>query len=317
MKTIAENSLDGTTPIATRRIIFPSALAIPNGIAWNSQGLWVGDNDGDEVFLLPLSNASQTTDQNGTITVTLTDSDVIKRFDLSSLNATIESMTILGTQLVVGDGFDDALYFYDLSTANGATAVIRRLVNLPPSIGDPFGIAAADSESVFVVDLTDDKLYQIPISKANETTHADGYTVVDLLDSDITLQFNLPSGLTNPRSLAFKSSQATLTLSTTDTDIREGEAVDIDIASDVDISDFVASDITVTGGTRGALTENSATSYTLRVTAGSAGTLTVSIAEDAVTPGNAVASKISQSTHAQPRRSPLMIPKANRADPRV
>ena len=91
--------------------------------------------------------------------------------------------------------------------------------------------------------------------------------------------------------MAFKSSQATLTLSTTDTDIREGEAVDIDIASDIDISDFVASDITVTGGTRGALTENSASSYTLRVTAGSAGTLTVSIAEDAVTPGNAVASE--------------------------
>ena len=84
---------------------------------------------------------------------------------------------------------------------------------------------------------------------------------------------------------------ATLTISTTDTDIRVGEAVDINIASDIDIEDFVASDIAVTGGTRGALTENSATSYTLRVTAGSAGTLTVSIAEDAVTPGNVLASE--------------------------
>ena len=35
------------------------------------------------------------------------------------------------------------------------------------------------------------------------------------------------------------TSQATLTLTTTDTDIRAGEAVDIDIASDIDISDFV------------------------------------------------------------------------------
>ena len=50
-------------------------------------------------------------------------------------------------------------------------------------------------------------------------------------------------------------------------------------------------DITVTGGTRGALTTNSATSYTLRVTAGSAGTMTISIAEDAVDPGNVVASE--------------------------
>ena len=35
----------------------------------------------------------------------------------------------------------------------------------------------------------------------------------------------------------------------TDTDIRAGEAVDIDIASDIDITGFTASDITVTGGT--------------------------------------------------------------------
>ena len=65
----------------------------------------------------------------------------------------------------------------------------------------------------------------------------------------------------------------------------------IDIDSDIDISNFVASDITVTGGTRGALTINSATSATLRVTAGSAGTMTVAIAEDAVDPGNAAASQ--------------------------
>ena len=58
--------------------------------------------------------------------------------------------------------------------------------------------------------------------------------------------------------MAFEDAAATLTLSTTDTDIREGEAVDISIASDIDIEDFVASDITVTGGTRGMLTENSA-----------------------------------------------------------
>ena len=85
--------------------------------------------------------------------------------------------------------------------------------------------------------------------------------------------------------------QATLTLSTTDTDIRAGEPVDIEIDSDIDISNFVASDITVTGGTRGALTTNSADDYTLRVTAGSAGTMTVAIAEDAVDPGNAAASQ--------------------------
>ena len=71
--------------------------------------------------------------------------------------------------------------------------------------------------------------------------------------------------LSNPTGMTFDGvqSQATLTLSTTDTDIRAGEPVDIEIDSDIDISNFVASDITVTGGTRGALTINSATSATL------------------------------------------------------
>ena len=81
------------------------------------------------------------------------------------------------------------------------------------------------------------------------------------------------------------TSQATLTLTTTDTDIRAGEAVDIDIASDIDITGFTASDITVTGGTRGALT-GSGMDWTLSVTAGAAGTMTIAIAEDAVSPGN-------------------------------
>ena len=81
------------------------------------------------------------------------------------------------------------------------------------------------------------------------------------------------SGVDNLEGITFDGgiqSQASLTLSTDDTDIRAGEPVDIEIDSDIDISNFVASDITVTNGTRGALTINSATSATLRVTAGSA-----------------------------------------------
>ena len=79
---------------------------------------------------------------------------------------------------------------------------------------------------------------------------------------------------------------ATLTVSTTDTDIRARESVTFSITSNIDITDFLATDITVTGGTRGALT-GSGTSWSLAVTAGSAGTLNIAIAEDAVSPGNA------------------------------
>ena len=82
---------------------------------------------------------------------------------------------------------------------------------------------------------------------------------------------------------------ATITLSTTDTDIRAGGTVSIDIDSNIDIT-LTAANITVTGGTRGALT-GSGQSYQLSVTAGAAGTLTVAITEDAVPEGNAAVSE--------------------------
>ena len=130
--------------------------------------------------------------------------------------------------------------------------------------------------------------------------------------ADICFTYTV-SGLGDPEGMAFDGSiqnQATLTLSTTDTDIRAGEPVDIDIDSDIDISNFVASDCTVTNGTRGALTINSVTSATLRVTAGSAGTMTVAIAaKTRWIPGTPPQAKISQSTHASRRQSPLTIAK--------
>ena len=84
---------------------------------------------------------------------------------------------------------------------------------------------------------------------------------------------------------------ATFTISATDTDIRAGEQVNINISSDIDISGFTATDITVSGGTRGALTRTDARNYVLAVTAGTAGTLTISIAGDVVDPGNNAASQ--------------------------
>ena len=85
---------------------------------------------------------------------------------------------------------------------------------------------------------------------------------------------------------------ATLTISTDDTDIRPNEQVNINIVSDIDISDFAATDITVRGGTRGTLTRTDARNYVLSVTAASsAGTMTVSIAQNVVSPGNAAVSQ--------------------------
>ena len=85
--------------------------------------------------------------------------------------------------------------------------------------------------------------------------------------------------------------KAVITASTTDTDIRAGESVNINFVSDIDITGFTASDVTVTNGTRGALTRTDAKNYVLAVTAGSAGMMTVAMDEDVVSPGNAAVSK--------------------------
>ena len=69
-----ESTAGGTTPTLTRLISFPSGNRInPSGIAINSDGMWIGDDSGEEVFLLPTTNASETTNADGTVIVTLTE----------------------------------------------------------------------------------------------------------------------------------------------------------------------------------------------------------------------------------------------------
>ena len=72
----------------------------------------------------------------------------------------------------------------------------------------------------------------------------------------------------------------------TDTNIRAGEDVDFTVASDIDITDFLLTDITITNGTANTLSSSGVNTWTLNVTAGSAGTMTIAIGEDAVDPGN-------------------------------
>lgn len=84
--------------------------------------------------------------------------------------------------------------------------------------------------------------------------------------------------------------KATLTISTDNPFIIAGETVTINIRADQEIADFVAGDITVTGGTRGALS-GSGQNWTLSVVAGSAGTLRIAIAADIVLPGNLAVSR--------------------------
>ena len=207
----AESTTGGTTVTLTRLIDLVSALTTPSGIAINSDGMWVGDDSGEEVFLLPTSNASETTNADGTVIVDLANTDIIKRFDLHNDVDNIQGLTIVGNNLAVADNTNNRIWYVPLSTANDATSTIVREIVLPPAIGDPFGIAAGMNGNLFVVDRVDDEIYLIPSTKTNETTGSDGRIIVTLLDSDIIREFNLPSGLTQPYGLAFKSNQATLT----------------------------------------------------------------------------------------------------------
>ena len=147
-------------------------------------------------------------------------------------------ITYDGTHIHLGDVTDDNVRMILPPSADGeAPTVFTYTVDGVDSLeGMTF-----DGTYIHISDRIDDNVRMIlPPSSNGQASTVFTYTVDGISDS---------SGMTFDGSI---QPQATLTLSTTDTDIREGEAVDIDIASDVDISDFVASDITVTGGTRGA-----------------------------------------------------------------
>ena len=157
------------------------------------------------------------------------------------------------------------------STDGQASTVYTYTVS---GLGNPISIAF-DGTHIHIGDNADSNVRMIlPPSTDGQASTVYTYTV---------------SGLGNPQGMGFDgaiTSQATFTLSTTDTNIRAGEDVDFTIASDIDITDFILTDITVTNGTANTLSSSGANMWTLNVTAGSAGTMTISIAEDAVDPGN-------------------------------
>ena len=65
--------------------------------------MWVGNDSAEEIYLLPTSNASETTNADGTVLVDLADTDIIKRFDLHNDVDNIEGLTIVGNNLAVAD----------------------------------------------------------------------------------------------------------------------------------------------------------------------------------------------------------------------
>ena len=238
-----------------------SGLGTPTGMAFDGTHIHIADSDDDNVrMILPPTANGQ--------------ASIVRTYTVSGVRDAT-GMAFDGTHIHIVDVRDDNVRMILPPTAGGQADVVRTYT--VSGLNSPQGMTF-DGTHVHITDTTDDNVRMIlPPTSGGQADVVYTYTV---------------SGVGGARGITFDGGgQATLTLSTDDTDIRAGEAVDINIASDIDIENFVASDITVTGGTRGALTETAADDYTLRVTAGSAGTMTVSIAEDAVDPGNAAASQ--------------------------
>ena len=308
----AEDTPNNGTPSGSDVSVFqgPSDLTQARGAVIDDGSLIVLDDSGDEVFWFTLNLSGSPVTAS-------------KRVDLPALNALGSALTVVGNEFAVYDVSQRRLYFYPLATADGAEAVfskyffininggvglasdgndiyvgsasdgkidvvsattahqqvasIIRTILLPSDITAPYGITLKGND-LYIADLTDFKIYRIDADTPHNTVAV------------IRQEFNLPTGLTNPQALAFQVGQATVEITTSDTDIRGGEVVDFNIEFSSPVTDFVASDVIVTGGTRGALS-GSGTSWVLRVTVDSGtGTIVLGITEDAVSPGNVVAS---------------------------
>lgn len=279
MYVFPKNTANSGSAVSTRFFNLPSGLSNPSGLTVDGDNLYCVDYTDDKIYVFPKNTVNEGTPA----------AMDVRSFNLPSGLNNPSSLVVDGNDLYCADEVDNQIYVFPKNTADGGTpsGANVRVFNLP-SYTDSENIAQAltspqgltvDGNDLYCSDHVGNEVFVFPKNTAN------GQTAI------ASRRFNLPSGASNPRGLSIDPiSQAALTISTTDTDIRAGESVDINITSDIDITDFVASDITVTGGTRGALT-GSGTAWTLSVTAGAAGTMTVAIAEDAVSPGNTAVSQ--------------------------
>ena len=264
-----------TTP--TRRLWYriPTGVARPQGAVASGSDLYIADNKltgADDIVIIPLGVGSG---QTATET---------RRFRLPSVLDNIHGLDLDGNDLYIinvdiTDGTDTGVFIVPADTADGTEATISRRFTFPVAIDSPIGVVKVGTD-LYIADPIDREIYVVSADTANNT------------QATISRQFNMPSGLLLAKGLTYYAPPPpTVTISTDDTDIREGESVDFEIVFSDSVTGFTASDVSVTGGTRGTLT-GSGTDYTLSVTAGSgAGTIVISINEDVVSPGNASASE--------------------------
>ena len=254
-------TVGGEAPIVRSYTV--SGVGSPRGVTFDGTHLHISESGSQNIrMILPPTVGGE--------------APIVRSYTVSGVGNP-EGVTFDGTHIHISDYNNQDVQMILPPTVGGEAPIVRSYT--VSGVSAVTGMAS-DGTHIHIADFNDNNIRMIlPPTVGGEAPIVRTYTVSGV---------GAPTGMTFGGAIA---SQATLTLSTTDTDIRAGEAVDINIASNIAISDFAASDVTVTGGTRGALTINSATSATLRVTAGSAGTMTLAIAEDAVSPGNVAVSQ--------------------------
>ena len=91
--------------------------------------LYIADDSGDEVFVVPADTADGQT------------ASVSRRFNLPSAISSPQGMSLNANDLCIVDSTDDDLYIIPADTANNATATITRQFNLPSDLSFPTGLA--------------------------------------------------------------------------------------------------------------------------------------------------------------------------------
>ena len=256
---------NGTTAARTRQIRVATRTVTSTGLSVDGDDLYVADDGQDKIYVVPKTTSGVATTS--------------RVFDMPSGVNNVSGLVVDGDFIYVADLSDDRIYVFSKTTAAGTRASLIRSFTLPITLTTPTGLTV-EGDNLYCTDSTGDEVFVFSKTTANNTM------------ASTIRRFDLPDGFGSPEGLSVDIiSQASITISTTDTDIRAGESVNFNFVSDIDISGFIAADVTVTNGTRGALTRTDAKNYILAVTAGSAGTMKLAMAEDVVEPGNTAVSQ--------------------------
>ena len=254
------NTQDGQSGTVARTYTVTD-ISQPSGMAFDGTHIHISDRNDDNIRVIAPDTANGET------------ATVLRTYEVPNAGD-IRGMTFDGTNLHAADYTDDNIRVFAPDTADNDDATVLRTYTVPDA--NHIRAITFDGTHIHVSDVTDDNFRVIAVPAAGGA-------------QTVLRTYEVP-GVNLPRGFAYVAppvTEATLTVTTTDTDIREGESVDFTITSDIDITDFTLADITVTGGTANTLTSAGTNEWTLNVTAGTgAGTIRIQIAENAVMPGN-------------------------------